>query len=459
MQKTILFLSCLLAATAQAAPNFPGLRTQMGDWDTVCDNTGTCRVAGYHNDDSDNDISFLFTRPDGKCDNTGTCHVAGYHNDRSDNAVSVLFTRPAGKNAATTAQIQIIEECETPAACAQADNTGGELFLNGQSLGPVAFGKDDYTATLSPKQTEQLIAAFAERQPLSISDRQGKVWIIPDKAFDQERLAEGKFWVMYAQSFDFPHDHDETNKKNALKNQTVGLFANGSKITDILIDEDFTLATIPEGGRAAVEAVLATANRVTLRIGGKERELSDDGAYTALLAADAAPKIQAARVPAETKDKEYAAGTPEYRKLWRLIRKPYQAGECTMLQDSKRNRSITVYPLSGGKVLIETGCELFAYNSNGFFAIADSKFNRLYTVLEDSSLGGYGGFDVDKNGTATLSGNQKGRGLGDCWSTVEYVWDGKAFIRSKSESDTQCKGFAGGAWEQPDFVADVLAPK
>lgn len=459
MQKTILFLSCLLAATAQAAPNFPGLRTQMGDWDTVCDNTGTCRVAGYHN-------------------------------DGSDNAVSVLFTRPAGKNAATTAQIQIIEECETPAACAQADNTGGELFLNGQSLGTVAFGKDDYTAALSPKQTEQLIAAFAERQPLSISDRQGKVWIIPDKAFDQERLAEGKFWVTSVQSFDFPRDHDETNKKNALKNQTVGLFANGSKITDILIDEDFTLATIPEGGRAAVEAVLATANRVTLRIGGKERELSDDGAYAALLAADAyqgrvgdgsawvkngaarfaakspavlppqaAPKIQAARVPAETKGREYAAGTPEYRKLWQLIRKPYQAGECTMLQDSKRNRSITVYPLSGGKMLIETGCELFAYNSNGFFAIADSKFNRLYTVLEDSSLGGYGGFDVDKTGTATLSGNQKGRGLGDCWSTVEYVWDGKAFIRSKSESDTQCKGFAGGAWEQPDFVADVLAPK
>ncbi len=182
MQKTILFLSCLLAATAQAAPNFPGLRTQLGDWDTVCDNTGTCRVAGYHN-------------------------------DGSDNAVSVLFTRPAGKNAATTAQIQIIEECETPATCAQADNTGGELFLNGQSLGTVAFGKDDYTAALSPKQTEQLIAAFAERQPLSISDRQGKVWIIPDNAFDQERLAEGKFWVMYAQSFDFPHDHDETNKK------------------------------------------------------------------------------------------------------------------------------------------------------------------------------------------------------------------------------------------------------
>ena len=244
MQKNILFLSCLLAATAQAAPNFPGLRTQMGDWDTVCDNTGTCRVAGYHNDDSDNDISFLFTRPDGKCDNTGTCHVAGYHNDRSDNAVSVLFTRPAGKNAATTAQIQIIEECETPAACAQADNTGGELFLNGQSLGTVAFGKDDYTATLSPKQTEQLIAAFAEHQPLSISDRQGKVWIIPDNAFDQEWLAEGKFWVMYAQSFDFPNDHDETNKKNALKNQTVGLFANGSKITDILIDEDFTLCLL-----------------------------------------------------------------------------------------------------------------------------------------------------------------------------------------------------------------------
>ena len=179
----------------------------------------------------------------------------------------------------------------------------------------------------------------------------------------------------------------------------------------------------------------------------------------AVLPPKAAPKIQAARVPAETKGKEYAAGTPEYRKLWKLIRKPYQAGECTMLQDSKRNRSITVYPLSGGKVLIETGCELFAYNSNGFFAIADSKFNRLYTILEDSSLGGYGGFDVDKNGTATLSGNQKGRGLGDCWSTVEYVWGGKAFIRSKSESDTQCKGFAGGAWEQPDFVVDVLAPK
>ena len=78
MQKTILFLSCLLAATAQAAPNFPGLRTQMGDWDTVCDNTGTCRAAGYQ---------------------------AGYEAQ----AISLLLVRDAGADAAVSGEIAVTD--------------------------------------------------------------------------------------------------------------------------------------------------------------------------------------------------------------------------------------------------------------------------------------------------------------------------------------------------------------
>ncbi|WP_369581923.1 DUF1176 domain-containing protein [Kingella oralis] len=55
-------LLALLPATALAAP-LQGFYDNFDDWDIACDNTGTCRIAGYQKyGNTHRPISILFTR-------------------------------------------------------------------------------------------------------------------------------------------------------------------------------------------------------------------------------------------------------------------------------------------------------------------------------------------------------------------------------------------------------------
>ena len=55
-----------------------------------------------------------------------------------------------------------------------------------------------------------------------------------------------------------------------------------------------------------------------------------------------------------------------------------------------------------------------------------------------------------------VEGSFKARGLGDCWSGQEAVWNGKTFIRTEEHTSGSCKGFAGGAWGGlPIFVSEI----
>ena len=44
------------------------------------------------------------------CDNTGTCNMAGYPEYYSEHPVSILFTRSAGEKAPVTAQLALLRE-------------------------------------------------------------------------------------------------------------------------------------------------------------------------------------------------------------------------------------------------------------------------------------------------------------------------------------------------------------
>jgi hypothetical protein len=54
-----------------------------------------------------------------------------------------------------------------------------------------------------------------------------------------------------------------------------------------------------------------------------------------------------------------------------------------------------------------------------------------------------------------ITSAQKGRGIGDCWSFDEWVWDGRRFAPIRSGTTGMCKGMAGGAWPLPTYVATV----
>ena len=61
--KKVILLS-LLPLTAMAAPSLKGFEKTYQDWDLICDNTGTCNMAGYQ--DGSDLVSLLFRREAGE---------------------------------------------------------------------------------------------------------------------------------------------------------------------------------------------------------------------------------------------------------------------------------------------------------------------------------------------------------------------------------------------------------
>ena len=105
------------------------------DWDLVCDNTGTCRMAGYQ--------------------------------EKGDDPVSILFTRAAGENAAVEGKFTIL-----PFGEADRDVQVGqdiEIWLNGTSLGKVKHISDDEPDKLTEEQTKALLSGLKKESEIRLT--------------------------------------------------------------------------------------------------------------------------------------------------------------------------------------------------------------------------------------------------------------------------------------------------
>ena len=100
------------------------------------------------------------------CDNTGTCHMAGYQADEDfDRAVSLLFTRAAGENTPIRAKLALWPYNNENDKELQLSDTS-EIILNGQSLGTVKNMAD--AANLDVQQTAALLAALKSHADIQI---------------------------------------------------------------------------------------------------------------------------------------------------------------------------------------------------------------------------------------------------------------------------------------------------
>lgn len=104
-----------------------GLHFSFGDWEVACDNTRTCRMAGYHE---------------------------GYDGPE----VSVLLTRKGGAGAAVTGQLRIGSDPD-----ARRPPPGGRLQMriDGKALGTVNQPSDDGASELSAEQVTALVSALS----------------------------------------------------------------------------------------------------------------------------------------------------------------------------------------------------------------------------------------------------------------------------------------------------------
>ena len=130
--KKILLLTLL--PVAAMATSIKGMGNYQ-DWDLVCDNTGTCRMAGYQ--------------------------------DESSDPVSILFTRAAGENAAVEGKLTIL-----PFGEADRDVQVGqdiEIWLNGKSLGKVKHISDDAPDKLTEEQTKALLSGLKKESEIRLT--------------------------------------------------------------------------------------------------------------------------------------------------------------------------------------------------------------------------------------------------------------------------------------------------
>ena len=130
--KKILLLTLL--PVAAMATSIKGMGNYQ-DWDLVCDNTGTCRMAGYQ--------------------------------DESSDPVSILFTRAAGENAAVEGKFTIL-----PFGEADRDVQVGqdiEIWLNGKSLGKVKHISDDAPDKLTEEQTKALLSGLKKESEIRLT--------------------------------------------------------------------------------------------------------------------------------------------------------------------------------------------------------------------------------------------------------------------------------------------------
>ena len=132
--KKVILLSLLPFTAMAASTSIQGIGNYQ-DWDLVCDNTGTCRMAGYQ--------------------------------DESSDPVSILFTRAAGENAAVEGKFTIL-----PFGEADRDVQVGqdiEIWLNGKSLGTVKHISDDEPDKLTEEQTKALLSGLKKESEIRLT--------------------------------------------------------------------------------------------------------------------------------------------------------------------------------------------------------------------------------------------------------------------------------------------------
>ena len=339
--KKVLLLTLL--PVAAMATSIKGIGENYQDWDLICDNTGTCRMAGYQ--------------------------------DESSDPVSILFTRAAGENATVEGKLTIL-----PFGEADRDVQVGqdiEIWLNGKSLGKVKHISDNAPDKLTEEQTKALLNGLKKESEIRLT--YGKTTLkVSDKGAAAAMLKMDEF-------------QQRLNTPSALISQ------------------------------------------------GQEKH--------AVLAPKVEPKIDAVSVK-NRKTIELKHGEKQFNHVLALLRK---ANSCD--DEDITSQDITLYPLTQNKVLAEALCVRGAYQGTNYYAVLDNKLSKVEQVLAEQ----YNRAEYDeKQGYAFVRGTYKGRGVGDCWSSQDAVWNGKIFIRTSEWTTGSCKGFPGGAWQLPTFVSDII---
>lgn len=343
--RPLLFALLATSAAAGAYPrsDLPSISFDHKDWELACDNTRTCRAAGYHPEDD------------------------------APNA-SILLTRAAGPNQPVTAELQLADDEHHPAP--------GQLTMSidGKGLGSVRIEAKSNTGKLSDSQVKALLPAL-------------------------------------------------------LKDSRIAWSANGTT---------WTIST-------------AGANAVLLKMDEFQGRLNTPGALVRKGTSPesnvppplAPPEIKAGPVSPDTQPVKLTAA--QTRDLMAALRKTVKDGSCELVDtQSDDTDTLMVRHLTRDKLLVSHACWMAAYNTGDGYWLVDAKPPYAAVPVTTSATDYADG---------VISSAQKGRGIGDCFSSATWTWDGRAFAQTSAATTGMCRQIAaGGAWDLPTLVTHVRKP-
>lgn len=325
--------------------------------------------------------SLSFTHHDWQlvCDNTRTCRAAGYSSDGDPNPVTVLLTRNAGSGQPVTGQVMLGDYGSDSSAAKLPAVLKLGMRVNGRAVGQIVIEtKSTMSADLSTAQVNALLAALPRASTIEWIGG-GQSWQLSDKGAAAALLKMDEF------------------------QGRIGT----------------TSALIRKGPRGD-EAVLPPLPAPVVVAVAPVKPLPGDTEF----AKKHGKALRAALLPS-VKD----------------------GGNCPKLTEPEEGvqEELTVHRLSATKLLVSMPCWLAAYNfGSGFWVINNVPPFRPVLVTDSGS----------DYSDGSISASHKGRGLGDCWSTDTWTWDGKDFIHTESSTTGMCKLIAaGGAWSLPTLVS------
>lgn len=337
------WVSCVLGAgsiSIAAGERASGLSFTHHDWELACDNTRTCRAAGYQADDDGRPVSVLLTRKAGPAQPVTGELMLGYY-DESPGVASV--------------RLRI------------GDDGHGELVLDEHS-GIAALSADQVTA---------LLRALRRDSRIVFEGPQGN---------DRWRLSD-----------------------------------RGASAVLLKMDE--------------VQGRIGTTGALARR---------GDADESAVLPALPTPVLRSIPLlPARDGDADIAKDPV----LLAALRASVDGEDCAFSAPEATDAELSIIRLGETSLLVSAHCWLAAYNSGrGYWVVDDQPPYRPRLVTTMAT-------DFEEG---QIIAQHKGRGLGDCWSSSSWVWDGSDFVKAGEATTGMCRLVApGGTWHLPTRVSDI----
>lgn len=363
---TTIFVASLsalsLPALAVYGTPFDGWGFVAEDWQVVCDNTLTCRAAGYTKEE------YL------------------------DHPASILLVAEP-KKALPKAYVTVLTSDEESASVSGDNPSTVELWLNDKSYGAI---RDD---ELNAEQTKQIIRHA--RINTKIELRGGNAsWIISDKGMSAVLLKLDEVQGRVGTSLALV-SQDSANKQTP----------KSAKAKPIVRKSDDYLAQDKKQLDAKKLAYFQANINKWIDIDAVQFVGSADKMGDCELIN---PSSEAAINIAE-----YAASSLG----WDFI------------------------PINANYTLASHLCWRGAYNMGvGYWTINNANPGKPQFITS-SGTEYYDG---------EISAIHRDRGIGDCWNSKTWVWDGKRFAMTEDSSSGMCRGFVGGAWDLPTYVSEVI---